>query len=148
MWAPHHEYRIRWAHAATGPDRCTYARRHGADDGLGRPEPDDTTSLHSDWNATPVEPLRYVEDAVTRIMADGGEVLNEHECIAVDAALRAVTIDAAWQCRADEITGSIEVGKYADFVLLEQDPTAIDPTAIAQITVSETRLAGETRYSS
>ncbi len=99
-------------------------------------------SLHSDYSVTPLEPLRYVEDAVTRIMAENGEVLNASECISVEAALRAVTIDAAWQCRADDITGSIEVGKYADLVLLENDPTAIDPTSIAAIGVSETRLAG------
>ncbi len=99
-------------------------------------------SLHSDYNVTPLEPLRYVEDAVTRVMAENGEVLNPDECIGVEEALRAVTIDAAWQCRADDITGSIEVGKYADLALLEDDPTAIDPTSIAAITVSETRLAG------
>ncbi|MEO6998078.1 MAG: amidohydrolase [Terracoccus sp.] len=104
-------------------------------------------SLHSDWNVTPLEPLRYVEDAVTRTMAENGEVLNAEERITVEAALRAVTIDAAWQCRADDVTGSIEVGKYADLVLLEDDPTAVDPGAIAGIAVSETRLSGEVRFS-
>ncbi len=104
-------------------------------------------SLHSDWNVTPLEPLRYVEDAVARIMAENGEVLNGDERIPVDAALRAVTIDAAWQCRADDITGSIEVGKYADLVLIEDDPTSVEPTSIAGIAVSETRLGGETRFS-
>ncbi|MCB0978746.1 MAG: amidohydrolase, partial [Acidimicrobiales bacterium] len=99
-------------------------------------------SLHSDWNVTPMEPLRYVEDAVTRVMAEGGDVLNESERIPVEAALRAVTIDAAWQCRADDVTGSIEVGKYADFALLEEDPISVDPTRISAIAVSETRLAG------
>lgn len=103
-------------------------------------------SLHSDWNVTPLEPLRYVEDAANRIMAEGGEVLAAHERIPVEAALRAVTIDAAWQCRADDITGSIEVGKYADLALLEDDPTTVDPTTIASIAVSETRLAGQIGY--
>ena len=102
-------------------------------------------SLHSDWNVTPLEPLRYVEDAVTRIMAEGGDVLNADERIPVEAALRAVTIDAAWQCRADDITGSLEVDKYADLVLLEDDPTTVDPTMISKIAVSETRLAGDVR---
>ncbi|OFE15375.1 twin-arginine translocation pathway signal protein [Humibacillus sp. DSM 29435] len=104
-------------------------------------------SLHSDWNVTPLEPLRYVEDAVTRAMAENGEVLNADERINVEAALRAVTIDAAWQCRADDVTGSIEVGKYADLVLLESNPATIDPMTISGIAVSETRLAGEVRYS-
>lgn len=103
-------------------------------------------SLHSDWNVTPLEPLRYVEDAATRIMAEGGEVLNINEQISVEAALRAITIDAAWQCNADDVTGSIEVGKYADFALLEDDPTAVDPTTISGITVSETYLAGALRF--
>ncbi len=103
-------------------------------------------SLHSDWNVTPIEPLRYVEDAVCRIMADGGDVLNADERIPVEAALRAVTIDAAWQCRADGITGSVEVGKYADLALLDDDPTTVDPTRISQITVSQTRLGGDVRH--
>lgn len=104
-------------------------------------------SLHSDWNVTPLEPLRYVEDAVARVMAENGDVLNPDERITVEAALRAVTIDAAWQCHSDDVTGSIEVGKYADLVLLENNPTTVDPASISAIPVSETRLAGEMRYS-
>lgn len=103
-------------------------------------------SLHSDWNVTPLEPLRCVEDAVTRIMAENGDVLDGDERIPVEAALRAVTIDAAWQCRADDMTGSIEVGKYADLVLLEDDPTRVDPTRISGIPVSQTLVAGRTVF--
>ena len=99
-------------------------------------------SLHSDWNVTPLEPLRYVQDAATRIMAEGGEVLNANERISVEAALRAVTIDAAWQCRADTVTGSIQLGKYADLVMLEENPLEVDPTSIDAIAVSQTLLAG------
>lgn len=99
-------------------------------------------SSHSDWSVTPLEPLRYLQDAVTRAMAEGGEVLNADERIPVEAALRAVTVDAAWQCRSEQITGSIEVGKYADLVILEQDPTAVDPASIAGIKVCQTRLGG------
>ncbi|MEO6124657.1 MAG: amidohydrolase family protein, partial [Ilumatobacteraceae bacterium] len=105
-------------------------------------------SLHSDWNVTPLEPLRYVEDAVTRIMAEGGDVLNGNERIPVEAALRAVTIDAAWQCRADDVTGSLAVGKYADFVVLEDDPMTVEPTTISNIVVSETRVGGVVRHGS
>lgn len=104
-------------------------------------------SLHSDWNVTPLQPLRHVQDAVTRIMAENGEVLAADERIPVEAALRAVTIDAAWQCRADGITGSIEAGKYADLVMLEDDPTTVEPTRIADIAVSRTLLAGRTGFS-
>ncbi len=103
-------------------------------------------SLHSDWNVTPIEPLRYVEDAVTRVMNEGGEVFFPEERIPVDAALRAVTIDAAWQCHMDEQIGSLETGKFADFAILEEDPTAPD-VKIGKIKVSETWMDGAKRYS-
>ena len=95
---------------------------------------------------TPLEPLRYVQDAVTRRVAATGEVIAPEERIDVGAALRAVTADAAWQCGADAITGSLEAGKYADLVVLEQDPTAVDPERIAGIGVSQTYLAGRLRH--
>ena len=57
------------------------------------------------------------------------------------------TIDAAWQCRADDIVGSLEAGKYADLVILERDPMKVRPADIEKIKVSETWLAGERRYS-
>lgn len=103
-------------------------------------------SLHSDYSVTPMEPLRYMENAVTRVMKDGGEVLNPAERITPDQALRAVTLDAAWQCQADHVVGSLEVGKYADLVLLEGDPTRVDPTTIRKIKVSETWMGGRRRY--
>jgi len=80
-------------------------------------------------------------------MNEGGDVLFADERISVEAALRAVTIDAAWQCRMDNIVGSLEPGKYADLTLLESDPTAVHPTDIAKIKVSETWLAGKRRHS-
>jgi cytosine/adenosine deaminase-related metal-dependent hydrolase len=61
-------------------------------------------------------------------MNEGGGVFFADERIPVEAALRAVTIDAAWQCRMDDIIGSLEPGKCADLALLECDPTAVDPT--------------------
>ncbi|MFB8342154.1 amidohydrolase [Brucella cytisi] len=102
-------------------------------------------SLHSDWNVTPIEPLSYVEDAVTRVMNEGGDVFFPEERIPVDAALRAVTIDAAWQCHMEDQIGSLETGKFADFAILEEDPTAPD-VKIGKIKVSETWMDGTRRY--
>ena len=89
---------------------------------------------------------RCVQDAVTRIMKDGGDVFVPDERISVEAALRAVTIDAAWQCRMDDMAGSLEPGKYADLAILERDPTAVSPIEIEKIKVNETWLAGERRF--
>jgi predicted amidohydrolase YtcJ len=103
-------------------------------------------SMHSDYQVTPIGPLRYVFNAVTRLMRGTNDVLNPDEKLSVDQALRAVTIDAAWQCRVDSIVGSLEVGKYADLVLLAQDPHAVLPEEIGNVAVNETWLEGRRRY--
>ncbi|MGQ5720572.1 amidohydrolase family protein [Pseudochrobactrum asaccharolyticum] len=90
--------------------------------------------------------LGAIQDAVTRVMNEGGgEVFFPEECISVDAALRAVTIDAAWQCHTENQIGSLETGKFADFVILEEDPTTPD-VKISKIKVSETWMDGTKRY--
>jgi hypothetical protein len=57
-----------------------------------------------------------------------------------------MTIDAAWQARMDHAVGSIEVGKYADLVVLEEDPMSVDPNRLSQIAVRETWVEGQRRY--
>ena len=102
-------------------------------------------TLHSDWSVTEIGPLRMVENAVTRTMRDGGDVLNPAERIPVEAALRMVTADAAWQCRYN-FTGLLSEGKAADLVILDKDPTQVDRLAIRDIPVRETWLDGERRF--
>jgi predicted amidohydrolase YtcJ len=50
-------------------------------------------SLHSDYNVTPIDPLRCIENAVVRDMHEGGGVLNAQECITPIQGIRAMTID-------------------------------------------------------
>ena len=59
------------------------------------------------------------------------------------AALRAMTIDAAWQCHSEHEVGSLEEGKFADFVVLDQDPLTVAPETIGSINVLETWVGGE-----
>jgi predicted amidohydrolase YtcJ len=103
-------------------------------------------SLHSDYNVTPIGPLRYVSNAVTRNLRGTTQVLNPAEALTPMQALRAVTIDAAWQCHMDDIVGSLEVGKCADFVLLDRDPTKVPPAEIMDIPIHETWLGGVRRF--
>jgi predicted amidohydrolase YtcJ len=101
-------------------------------------------TLHSDEPVTEMNPLRCIENAVTRAMWKApGETLAQQECIPVEAALRAMTIDAAWQCHSDHEIGSLEVGKFADFVVLDEDPRQVDPSRIGSISVLETWVNGE-----
>lgn len=103
-------------------------------------------SLHSDYNVTPIDPLRCVQNAVLRDMREGGGVLNADERITPMQALRAVTIDAAWQCHLDHVCGSLEKGKAADLVVLERDPVRVPASAIQSIRVHSTWLDGARRF--
>ncbi|WP_295436420.1 amidohydrolase [uncultured Thiodictyon sp.] len=103
-------------------------------------------SLHSDYSCEPLEPIRYIHNAVTRNLRGTTEQLNPAEAITVLEAIRAVTLDAAWHCHMDDIVGSIEVGKCADFVILDQDPTQVKPLDIIAITVSQTWMGGKRTY--
>ena len=103
-------------------------------------------TLHSDDPVTEMGPLRCIENAVTRSMWRSDETLSPEECIPVEAALRASTLDAAWQCHSDHEVGSLEVGKFADFVVLDADPREVAPSSIHAIEVLETWVHGESVY--
>lgn len=84
-------------------------------------------TLHSDYSVSPLGPLRLMEQSITRRMEGapeqlGPQVLNGVERITRFQALKAVTYDAAWQCHADQWVGSLEVGKCADFTILNENP--------------------------
>ncbi len=98
-------------------------------------------SLHNDPPVTPEEPLRNISVAVTRT-APSGRVLAPEERLTVDQAIRAQTLDAAWQLFADDVVGSLEVGKYADLVVLPADPRTVPPERIADLEIRATYLAG------
>jgi predicted amidohydrolase YtcJ len=99
-------------------------------------------SLHNDPPVTPEEPLRNIGVAATRV-APSGRVLAPQERLTVEQAIRAQTIDAAWQLFSDDAVGSLEVGKYADLVVLSADPRSVAPEAVADLDVLATYLAGQ-----
>ncbi len=98
-------------------------------------------SLHADSPMYPPEPFRLMRTAVTR-RARTGEVIGEAEAIPVEAALRAVTIDAAWQLFAENRVGSIEAGKLADFTLVDRSPLSVEPDELDTLRVLGTWLGG------
>ncbi|BBX88523.1 amidohydrolase [Mycolicibacterium boenickei] len=102
-------------------------------------------SLHNDPPVTPEEPLRNISVAVTRT-APSGRVLAPEERLTVEQGIVAQTIDAAWQLFADNVIGSLEVGKYADLVIVSADPRKTAPEAIAALEVRATFLAGRQVY--
>ena len=79
-------------------------------------------------------------------MWDGGDVLNPEQRIGVYDALKAMTVNAAWQLKMEGVVGSLEPGKYADMVILERDPQNVEPDEIDSIKVIETWMNGRQTY--
>lgn len=73
-------------------------------------------------------------------------ILGPNERIKLLEALKAIAINAAFQYHEEDTKGSLKVGKLADMVILDQDPTTIDPEKIRDIKVLETIKEGEIVY--
>ena len=100
-------------------------------------------TMHSDELVTPMGPLRCIGQAVTRrLSAEPATILAPDERVTVEAAIRSMTADAAWQCHSEHEIGTLEVGKRADLVVLAEDPRRVDPDTLADIEVLETWLDG------
>ena len=98
-------------------------------------------AIHSDAPVTPLAPLFTAWCAVNRVTS-AGRTLGAYERIPVAAALRAITLGAAYTLGLDGEIGSIECGKRADFAVLEDDPTTIAPDRLCDVKVWGTVLGG------
>lgn len=127
-FANHHFY---WGdehyHLTVGPERaermnpCRTALDHNI-----------PLAIHSDAPITPIGPLFTAWCAVNRLTSSG-RVQGEHERISVNEALYAITMGAAYTLQMEDEIGSIESGKRADFVVLEDDPSTVDPANLKDI---------------
>ena len=102
-------------------------------------------TIHLDTPVTPINPLLLVWSAVNRL-STGGNLIGEGERISALQALRATTIDAAWQIFQEDNRGSIEVGKLADLVILSDNPLTVDKGQIKDIRVEQTFVGGRSVY--
>ena len=98
-------------------------------------------SIHSDAPVTPMAPLFTAWCAVNR-QTRTGTVLGPEEQISAEDALYAITLGAAYTLHMDDLVGSIEPGKYADFAVLEDSPLQVSPDAIRDIGVWGTISGG------
>lgn len=102
-------------------------------------------TFHQDSPVIMPNMLETISAAVTR-MTRGGVLLGGDERISASDALRAVTLDAAYQYGEENEKGSITVGKRADIVLLCADITKSRPEDIADARVLATWKDGERIY--
>jgi predicted amidohydrolase YtcJ len=87
--------------------------------------------------------IRILSSVVTR-RTRSNDILGASQCIGVDAALKSITLWAAYQHYEEANRGSIQVGKLADFVLLDKNPLKVPITALAELKVMETIKEGKT----
>jgi hypothetical protein len=99
----------------------------------------------SDWSVSTANPFHQIEVAVTR-MGPSGETTEPFlpdERIDLPLALAAFTINAAYVNRSDHDTGSVEVGKYADLIVLDRNLFDISPQEISDTSVLMTMVEGQ-----
>ena len=125
---------------AYGPEkmRWMFAHRSFLDAGIRVPGA-------SDYSPGPFEPMMALQSLVTRTDY-AGRVWGPEQKVTIEEALRIGTINGAYASYEEHVKGSITPGKYADFVVLEQDPRTVDPMRLKDIRVMRTVVGGQTAY--
>lgn len=132
-----------WAENRLGPERIhgSYAWRRLRDSGA-------RLALGSDFPVEAVDPRLGLYAAATRMDGEGmpaGGWRPEEKLTAFEA-LRGFTLDAAYASFSEQEVGSLEPGKRADFVVLGEDPLAVEPRALRDLTVQATYVDGRPTY--
>jgi hypothetical protein len=135
----------RWAEPLIGPDRVKsmYVFKSLIDAGA-------VVAFGSDWPVAPATPLEGIYAAVTRRTLDdkNPDGWVPEQKITVEQALTAYTKNAAYASFEEKIKGTLEPGKLADFVVLGDDITAIDPVKIRDTKVLQTWVGGKKVFES
>ena len=102
-------------------------------------------TLHQDSPVKMPNQILAIHNAVNR-QTQSGRILGEDQRLTVMEAIKALTLNAAYQYFEEETKGSIEEGKLADFVILDRNPLELESSKIKEINVLETIKEGNTIY--
>jgi predicted amidohydrolase YtcJ len=104
-----------------------------------------TFGLHEDCPVVPISPLMCISSAVSR-ETKSGQILGQEQKISVEEAIKAMTINGAYLAFEENIKGSIEIGKLADFAAISADPFQVNPAEIKDLQVELTIIGGKVVY--
>jgi predicted amidohydrolase YtcJ len=140
LWAYADEYITELTIPFLGPERSAHLYPIGSVQKSGA-----TVAFGSDWSVSSPNPFEQMETAVTRLGALGETTvpLLPEEAITLPEAVAAFTINAAYTNRLDKDTGSIEVGKRADLVVLDRNLFEIPASEISDTKVLLTLFEGK-----
>lgn len=130
----------RWVENRIGAERCktTYAFKSLLDHGA-------VLALGSDWPVAPLNPLMGIYAAVTRATTDGKNPDGWHpeQKISLEDAIKGFTWNGAYAEFSENRKGSIEEGKLADMIVLDQNLFKIAPAKIKDARVTITVVGGQ-----
>ena len=133
----------RWAEVKIGKERCrtTYAFKSLLDSGA-------ILALGSDWPVAPLNPLIGIYAAVTRQTTDGKNPNGwfPEQKVPLEEAIKGFTLNGAYAEFSEKIKGSLEEGKLADLVVLDQNIFEIAPEKIRDAKVTLTIAGGRVVY--
>jgi predicted amidohydrolase YtcJ len=143
LWAAYDDYIRELNIPAIGEERTSwmYPIRSVIDTG-------GIVAFGSDWSVSTANPFYQMETAITRMDSNDYSIkpFIPHEAITIEAAIDAFTINAAFVNKHEADTGSIEIGKYADLIVLDQNLMDIDARDISDTQVLLTLLEGNAVY--
>jgi predicted amidohydrolase YtcJ len=101
----------------------------------------------SDWPVSRADPMFGIHVAVNRLTPNAASrATDDEQRLTLSDAIAAYTIGSAWVCHREDTTGSVEIGKVADFAVLDRDPFRVDPSEIASVGVVQTYIDGKRVY--
>lgn len=106
------------------------------DNGIRVANSSDAPVIYPDWK-------QGVQSAVLRESKATGKVSGPEQCITVQEALATYTVNGAWLDHMEDIKGSIEVGKLADFCILDDDILTMEARGIKEIGTLMTIVGGD-----
>ncbi|MBK8247466.1 MAG: amidohydrolase [Gemmatimonadetes bacterium] len=138
FWTYVYYHGEKWSQYGDEKMRWMFAHRSFLDSGIRVPGA-------SDYGPGPFEPLMALQSMVTRRDFRGRE-WGTNQKVSIDEALMIATQHGAYASYEEKTKGSITAGKYADFVMLEKSPKAVDPNAIKDIRIVRTVAGGRTTW--